>query len=210
MTISDMDRVILTDADGVLLNWEYGVDRWLTRHGYKRVLDVEADYSIAAKYGLSLNEKKKLCRMFNESAAIAFLPPFRDSIKYVRKLHEEHGFVFHCITSLSTDPNAGALRIQNLNRHFGEGVFERFVFLDTGADKDEILAEYKDSGLLWVEDKLENAVSGLKVGLDSVLLKHDHNDVRSNRSADDPVWEEGMDIPRFSNWKEIYEYVVGE
>ena len=76
---------------------------------------------------------------------------------YVKRLHEEHGYVFHCITSLSKDENAQELRRMNLKKLFGKTAFDKFIFLDTGADKDEALLPYKDSGLWWIEDKIDNS-----------------------------------------------------
>ena len=95
------NKVILVDCDGVLLDWEYAFDRWMKRHGYEILVDDV--YKMDVKYGLDITESKKLCRMFNESATIRRLPPLLDAIKYVKKLHEEHGYVFHAITSLSDD-----------------------------------------------------------------------------------------------------------
>jgi hypothetical protein len=134
--------------------------------------------------------------MFNESADIGFIPPLRDAIQYVRKLHEEHGFVFHAITSLSLDYNAVRLRKMNIRNLFGETAFEEIVCLDTGADKDEALERYRDTGCVWVEDKVENAEVGLQLGLNSFLMGHDHN-------AD----YDG-DAIRVQNWKEIYDIIV--
>ena len=37
--------------------------------------------------------------------------------------------------------------------------------LDTGADKDEALAPYFNSGAFWIEDKTENAELGAELGL---------------------------------------------
>lgn len=31
-----MKKVILTDADGVLLDWEYAFDIWMQQHGFAR------------------------------------------------------------------------------------------------------------------------------------------------------------------------------
>jgi hypothetical protein len=137
-----------------------------------------------------------LVRQFNESARIGFLPGLRDSIKYVKKLHDE-GYVFHCITSLSTDYYAGKLREQNLERLFGKGVFEKLVCLDCGDDKDEGLLPYKDSGCIWVEDKPSNALTGHRMGLRSILIDHNFNQYFDN-----------PDIIRVSKWKEIYEEIV--
>lgn len=185
------NKTILTDCDGVLLDWEYAFDAWMKRHGYT-IVDPAA-YKMNIKYGLEKAESKKLVRMFNESAWIRKLAPLRDAIKYVKKLHEEHGFVFHAITSLSNDEYAQHLRTKNLCELFGDTVFERYVYLDTGADKDEALAPYKDSGCVWVEDKPENVDLGIELGLDGYLIKHEHNKDYDGIAT------------QVSTWKEIYE-----
>ena len=190
---ADYEKVILTDVDGVLLNWGYAFNIWMEQHGHKKVQDV---YTVHKAYGIDRDASKRLVRQFNESAAIGFLPPLRDAIHYVRKLHEEYGYVFHAITSLSLDPHAGELRTQNLKKLFGETAFEKYVYLDTGADKDEALAEYKDTGYLWVEDKVENALVGDKAGLDSVIMEHGYNMHRN-------------ELPLMKGWKDIYEYLEG-
>ena len=71
---------------------------------------------------------------------------------YVKKLHEEHGYVFHAITSLSTNQHAINLRQRNLYKLFGETTFEKIVCLGTGEDKDVELLPYKNSGCWWVEE----------------------------------------------------------
>lgn len=193
--MSLVDKVILTDCDGVLLDWEYSFDQWMKRHGYTKKRDDV--YDLATCYDIPKSECKRIVRMFNESANIGFIPPMRDAIRYVRKLHEEHGYVFHCITSLSNDPFAVKAREQNLKNVFGDTVFERVLCLDTGADKDEALEEYKDSGCIWIEDKIENAEVGHRMGLQSILIEHDHN-------AD---FYHG-DIPVLRYWKEVYNQIV--
>ena len=191
-----MDKVILTDVDGVLLNWEYAFNIWMQRHGYRLGKNANS-YDMGERYDLNDKKKRELVKFFNESAAIGYLPPLRDAIHYVRKLHEKHGYVFHVLTALSDDHQAQDLRRQNLQKLFGETVFEKFVYCDTGADKDEILEPYTDSGLIWIEDKVENAELGLKLGLQSILIEHAHN-------------MHITDIPLMKNWKDVYSYVAGE
>lgn len=192
------EKVILTDVDGVLLDWLFAFTQWMNKHGYNEVPGTENEYDMNIRYGITKVEKERLVRMFNESAWIRKLPPLRDAIKYVKKLHEDHGYVFRVISSLSDDYYAQHLRTKNLIEMFGPSVFESFVYLDTGADKDEALEQYRDSGCFWVEDKPENAILGRDIGLESILVAHDFNDI------------EGIDgIPRAKNWKEIYEIIVG-
>jgi hypothetical protein len=88
----------------------------------------------------------------------------------------------------------------NLEKLFGETAFEELVCLDTGADKDEALKPYKDSGLYWIEDKLSNAVTGLDLGLKPILIEHGFN------MLDDIP--KGM--TKVVNWKEIYNHITGE
>jgi len=189
------EKTILVDCDGVLLDWEYAFDNWMARHDYK--VTQLGDYLMDVKYGLDKPEAKRLIRMFNESATIRKLPPLRDAIHYVKKLHQEHGYVFHAITSLSNDTYSQHLRTKNLRELFGNTVFERYTYLDTGADKDEVLEEYRGTGCWWVEDKPANCEAGLKVGLNSVLVEHAHN-------AD----YQHPDVIKARNWKAIYQLIV--
>jgi FMN phosphatase YigB (HAD superfamily) len=190
-------QLILVDADGVLLNWEYAFAIWMEQHGHEKQPGAEFVYDIGDRYGISREQGSKLIKLFNESAAIGFLPPLRDAMYYVKRLHEEHGYVFHCITSLSNDVNAQRLREMNLNKLFGETAFERVTCLETGADKNYALEEYAGSGCWWVEDKPENAEVGHELGLKSILMEHGHNMSHANKQ-----------IPVVKNWREIYAIIT--
>jgi FMN phosphatase YigB (HAD superfamily) len=193
----NLNKLILTDADGVLLDWEWAFNVWMQEHGFEEVPGSKLNYDMSVRYGIPKEQVKKLIRIFNESAAIGFLPALRDAMYYVKRLHEEHGFRFHCITSLSLDPNAQKLREMNLNKLFGTSAFERIVCLDTGADKEEALEEYEGTGCYWLEDKPENAIAGYNAGLRSLLIEHGHNMHH---------YHEGITVVK--NWKHIYEIVT--
>ena len=195
----NLKKLILTDADGVLLDWEWAFNVWMQEHGFEEVPGSKLNYDMSMRYGIPKEQVKKLIRIFNESAAIGFLPALRDAMYYVKRLHEEHGFRFHCITSLSLDPNAQKLREMNLNKLFGTSAFERIVCLDTGADKDEVLQEYEGTGCYWLEDKIENAEAGYRAGLRSLLVEHGHNMHH---------YHEGITIVK--NWKEIYQLITDQ
>jgi hypothetical protein len=175
------NKVILTDVDGVLLDWEWAFNVWMQEHGFEEVPGSKLNYDMSVRYGIPKEQVTKLIRIFNESAAIGFLPALRDAMYYVKRLHEEHGYVFHCITSLSLDPNAGKLREMNLHKLFGKQAFERIVCLDTGADKPE------------------NAVVGHRAGLRSLLVEHGHNM---------HFYHGGVRIVK--NWKEIYQLITSQ
>ena len=192
------DKIILVDADGVLLDWEWAFNVWMQEQGFERVKGYQFVYEMGERYGISKEQVKKLIKIFNNSAHIGFLPALRDAMFYVKRLHEEHGYVFHCITSLSEDNNAGKLRKMNLRKLFGKTAFEKFVILGTGDDKDEALAPYADTGCWWVEDKPENALAGVNAGLNSILMEHGHNMSFKH---------DGVTVVK--NWKEIFNLVTG-
>ena len=199
MKYQNLNKVILADCDGVLLDWEYAFNIWMQEHGFEEVPGSKLSYEMDERYGIPKEQVRKLIRLFNESAAIGFLPALRDAMYYVKRLHEEHGFRFHCITSLSTDPNAVKLREQNLSKLFGKTAFERVVCLPTGADKNEALEEYRDTGCYWIEDKPVNAEAGHAVGLRSLVIEHGHN-----------MHYYHEHITLVKNWRDVYEIVTGQ
>jgi len=192
-------KLILTDADGCLLDWEWAFNVWMQEHGFEEVPGSKLNYDMSIRYGIPREQVVKLIRIFNESAAIGFLPAQRDAMYYVKRLHEEHGYIFHCITSLSLDPNAQRLREMNIHKMFGPTAFERIVCLDTGADKHEALEEYEGTGLYWIEDKPENAEAGYQAGLKCLLVEHGHNM---------HYYHEGITLVK--NWREIYELIAND
>jgi hypothetical protein len=192
-------KLILTDADGVCLDWEWAFNIYMQEHGFEEIEGSKLNYDMSIRYGIPREQVVKLIRIFNESAAIGFLPAQRDAMYYIKKLHEKHGYVFHCITSLSLNPNAQRLREMNIHKMFGPTAFERIVCLDTGAHKDDALEEYEGTGLVWLEDKVENAEAGYKYGLNPLLMVHGHN-MHHYHPGITPV----------KNWQEIYKYVTGE
>lgn len=192
------EKLILTDSDGVILDWEAGFEEWMAEKGYVKLPDYDVKaYSLSIHYGIPKEEIKHLIKQFNESAAIGYLPMYADAIECIPKLYDM-GYDFHMITSLSLDKFAKKARIENLNRYFPFDIFNshNVTCLDVGADKGMALLPYKNRNLFWIEDKYENAMDGHILGLNSLLLIHDHNG-----HIETP-------FPKVKNWKEIYEIVI--
>lgn len=194
-------KYIITDIDGVVLDWEEGFSIWMEHHGHEKVEGFQFIYSIGDRYGMSRNQGHKLVKQFNESAAIGFLPPLRDAQYYVKLLHEKYRYKFIALTSLSLDPYAKYLRERNLNKLMGDA-FERVICLDTGADKDDALAELagyaKYKNCYWIEDKPSNIEAGNKVGFQGILMEHGHN------------MDSGVDAIVVKNWEGIYNLLTDE
>ena len=195
----NLSKLILTDCDGVCLDWEWAFNVWMQEHGFEEITGSKLNYDMSIRYGIPREQVVKLIRIFNESAAIGFLPAQRDAMYYIKRLHEEFGYRFHAITSLSLDPNAQRLREMNIHKLFGATAFERIVCLDTGAHKDDALEEYEGTGCFWIEDKWANAETGYKYGLRPIVLEHGHN-----------MMEYHPDIVILKNWKAIYKHITGD
>jgi|TARA_B100000902_G_scaffold30247_1_gene36208 phosphoglycolate phosphatase-like HAD superfamily hydrolase len=186
-------NLILTDCDGVLLNWENSFIEWMSEQGFTPAPD-NFGYDMSKRFGEKKAKIKSLVREFNNSAWIGFLKPHLDAVWGVEQLAAK-GWRFGAITSLSEDVYAGKMREYNLQQLFGD-VFDFVTCIDTGADKDEALLPYKDSGLYWLEDKPENAKLGADLGLKTIMLRHKHN-----ASFDDAR------IKTVDNWAQLVNYV---
>jgi len=188
-----MIKKIITDCDGVLLDWAFAFDVWMSEQGYKKTPNSFNEYQQTLRYGISEEEALNCVKRFNESGAVGFLPPFRDSQEYVKKLALE-GWKFDVVSSLHIDKYAQKLRAGNLKHLFGD-VFDHIdCSLDFTKSKLSYLKNrYENTNFYWIEDSISHATSGQQIGLKSILMDHSYN----------KDWN-GM---RVKNWKEIYEVV---
>ena len=201
------NRIILTDVDGVLLEWEHHFSKWMLQrtlfdkkgsryHPYRLLEDKENTYEMAERFGVTIPEIRKEIREFNRSAWMGTQRPMPDSQTWVKLLHAE-GWTFIPITSQTSDKPAQELRKKRLGELFGKQVFSNYHILGTGADKDSALAEFHNTGLYWIEDKPKNALAGLNYGLKVLLYDHPYN-----QDFNHPQ------ITRVNNWKQIHEILV--
>lgn len=200
------NRIILTDVDGVLLEWEHHFTKWMLQRNYyneqgeaiypyKLIPNKQNTYEMAERFGLTKFQIRKEIREFNKSAWMGTQEPMADCVQWVKLLHAE-GWTFIPITSQTSDLPAQALRKTRLNTIFGDTVFSNYHILDTGADKDDVLSQFKDTGLWWVEDKPHNVLTGLKFGLRCIIIDHEYN-----RDFEHP------DVVRVNNWQEIHKLI---
>ena len=207
MPISN-NRIIITDVDGVLLEWEHHFTKWMLQktlfddrgaryHPYRLLPDKQDTYWMEERFGLTKNEIRIQIREFNRSAWMGTQRPMLGSQTWVKLLAAE-GWTFIPITSQTSDKPAQELRKRRLGELFGEHVFTNYHILGTGADKDSALAEFHNTGLYWVEDKPANAVAGLKYGLKPILIDHPYNKDLNHDG-----------IIRVNNWQDIHKILSG-
>jgi len=201
------NRIILTDVDGVLLEWEHHFTKWMLQrtlfdergaryHPYRLLPNKENTYEMADRFGITKDQVRKEIREFNRSAWMATQRPMYNSQTWVKLLAAE-GWTFIPITSQTSDKPAQELRKRRLGELFGEHIFTNYHILGTGADKHSALAEFHGTGLYWVEDKPANALAGLNYGLKPILIDHQYN-----RDFEHP------DITRVNNWQDIHQLVA--
>jgi len=189
-----MDKHILTDADGVLVFWVKGFEKFMESRGYEVIPGTSHEYKMTDRYNIDWDTAGALIKEFSESPLIAELEPFGDSLKYVAKLVEK-GFRFTVVTSLSSHPDAKKHRTQNLHNLFGN-IFDEIVCIEMGASKHEVLKRWAASNYFWIEDHMRQAEAGYEAGLRPILIAQPYN---SHYATDL--------FPTVSNekpWEEIY------
>lgn len=192
------NRTILTDCDGVLLDWEKSFTEWMNLHGHLQMPYTDDHYDIADRYRIPHRQADQMVREFCSSAWVRFLPVFRDARSGVAHLVES-GYSFVCITSLSNDPMAAKLRMRNLEDVFGKNVFVDLTCLPTGSRKRSALEKYAGTGMYWIEDNAQNAVDGAELGLKSILIEHGHNAVCEHK-----------EVKRVADWASIVNIIVND
>ena len=96
------DRIILTDVDGVLLEWESHFTKWMISRGYKLKENYKSEYDMGKRFvyyakifasdkqfSEASNDIKIAIREFNKSAWMATQPPMPGSQTWVELLHAE-------------------------------------------------------------------------------------------------------------------------
>lgn len=192
------EKIILTDVDGCIIDWEFGFHMWMETHGHMTV--EEKSWNADKKYGLPEGTGAAMIRIFNESASMGFLPPLRDAQYYVKLLHEKHTYRFVAVTSFSDNEHAIKLREKNLSKIFGPNTFKEVICLPCGAPKDEVFSDLskKYSGHILVEDLIKNAEVAADCGFESILMMHGYNFDYDARD----------DIRKVTDWEEIYNLVT--
>lgn len=192
------EKIILTDADGVLLDWNTAFDKFMSSKGHPRVPETENEYKISTRHNITIHQATNYIKEFNESPSVGHLSPFADSVEHVRLL-SELGFRFIVVTSISSHPNAKIYRTNNLVDLFGD-VFDDIHCIEQGASKAAILMNWADTGYFWIEDHMRQAEAGYEAGLRTILINHPYNhhyrtDLFPTVSVDTP-WNEIFNMVR--------------
>ena len=193
----EKERLILTDCDGTILDWNKAFEEFMYKKGYPKVPDTDQDYSIVVRHKVSTQQTNEFITEFNESSQIKTLEPFADSAEYIKKLSDK-GFKFIAITSVGNLPQIHRDRTQNLKKLFGD-VFNEIHCLEMNTCKQDALTKWANTNYFWIEDHRNQAEAGRRVGLKPILINHPYN----LNYMDDLFPKVSCETP----WKEIYEII---
>ena len=183
-----MRKLLLTDVDGVVLNWSEQFNKYLKQYHPEKALMDPTTFSQTEDIG-------QLIKGYNLTAWIGYLQPHKDAAEILPKF-KQAGYDIICCTAMGHDPYSYSLRKQNLENIF-PGLISRVDVTGFGQPKTEWLSQYKGSGAIWVEDKWTNAIAGVTTGLNTYLMRHEYN-----ASGDDSR------ITKVDNWQQIASKVL--
>lgn len=186
------EKIILTDIDGVVLNWETQFRLWMSDRGYNVVNNNQ--YDIHQLYDIAYHKAEQYCNDFNTSAYIIDLPEFRDAVTGISVL-KEAGYRFIGITSIGDNHYTEKLRKINLEEKFGKDTFIEVHCINE--NKIPLLKSYTDISKFWIEDTPKNAEIGANLGYNTFLIDHLYNEYYKNDN-----------IVRVNNWKEICDIIL--
>lgn len=193
-----MSKTILTDVDGVLLDYTGSFEDWILNVKFPAETIEESlyDFSTIEEWlGITLEESLKLIKEFNQTQYFSNLPSFEDAQEVVNCMKKE-GYNFVAITACDDSEEAYAMRKRNLDKYF-PNVFDDIIHtgLHSKEGKKPFLEKYKNA--IWVEDTYKHALEGHKLGHKTFLMD-------GNRNLGINV-EDG--ITRVNSWWDIFENV---
>lgn len=193
------NKIIVSDCDNVLTNWSDTFVQWAVDDKNLVLKEDHAErFWVKDKFiGLNHGKAHKYVHEFNRTDAIRTLPPLRDAIKYVGQL-ADLGYRFHVITAIEASDEIRERRVENLTNLFGD-VFSEITLVGKWEKKAKFLERYKDTRCWWLEDNVDYAETGHKLGLETVLMSHDYN-----------AHFEHSDIHVAKDWEQIYDLIASD
>jgi len=79
-----MSKIIATDCDGVLLQWEPAFDEWMKLNGFEK--KASDHYQMNMNYWMTEGEMDVLIKVFNESAWMKYLKPVNAKMGDTKKI----------------------------------------------------------------------------------------------------------------------------
>jgi FMN phosphatase YigB (HAD superfamily) len=183
--------LILTDVDGVLLNFMPSFDTWVRGLG---IAPSNLNGRTIADY-LNISDEiaARLVEAFFYQDSVENLDAYPAALEVLPRLYSA-GWRFVAVTAIPNEPDIVARRRRNLEQTFGLP-FDAVHCVGYRGDKSKILGAYRPT--IWVEDHGRNAEVGAELGHRAFLIE-----TRSNHHVV-PVKAE-----RITGWREIEQAIA--
>lgn len=188
-----MKKVLLTDVDGVLVDWVGSFGRYAESQGHKLRMKTPETWEMTEWLGVEGSTIQKLIKEFNSSKAFAEIPVFKDALSALPEISRYYDLV--AITCCSSDPETVANRKKNLEMLNVK--FKEIHCLNATESKSRLLNAYAPT--IWVEDRIEGAEAGHSAGHRAFL-----RDTTYNNNFSHP------DIGRITSWNDILKLIKKE
>lgn len=194
---------IISDVDGVLLDWFNGFDNWIVNtKGIKPLHNTTPSmYKLEDKYPLTGDEIADCIAEFNSSDEFGSLQPIDGSVEHLGYLLADSTKEVAWLSSGSVEGKEELcfeMRSKNLKACFGTDIPGTLLVMR--ASKVEYLKEYKaeyGDNLVFIEDSFEHAQTAVKLGIKTILLDYAYNNNTSRSKL----------LYKAKNWEEIYSLI---
>lgn len=172
-----MQTNLLTDVDGVLLDWATAFRKWAAEQlGPLPPSDV-TDPNYAHQWiGMSFEEGHQFIQRFQHSEHLRDIPAYQDALEQLPAL-QRAGYRIIAISGCGTNPTTVDNRWHNLRTVFGD-IFSDFIPLFYLQTKKDALARYARG--VWVEDAPYHALSGHELGHRTFFMHRNLHPVPDN------------------------------
>lgn len=194
-----MDKpVLLTDCDGVLLQWLAHTPKFVEQLGFDSSHLKDAlngnQYIPFFDIFCANNEIEAMerLRQYNESEFMRSLPVIEDqAIEVVERISNKFDIIV--VTSISDSPLTYQYRKENLEVHYGDSITD-LICLPPDADKSEILNELAESRdvRMWLDDQVRHVHPGIQAGIPSYQFTYGMDCGRNTG-----------EVPEMSSWLKV-------
>jgi hypothetical protein len=181
-------QTLISDVDGIALDWLQGFSKYMESIGYKSLHDKPSFYSMEDIFP-TLEKPYKHIMDFQHSDFYKDLTAYQDAKENYAKLHEL-GVKIVFLSSCGETEHIKNTRLAQLEREFS-GKFDDIILLPLNASKLDTLSKF-EKGNVFVDDLMAHSIDAAKIGHKSFLKNMSYN-----------VNEEGSGVARVDDLKEI-------
>ncbi len=200
MTIDPNNKIILTDIDGVVLDFISNFYDYLeAEHNIKTTHEERMHQGFLHSIGFTDKDHLELFIRYHHSDFFRDLPPFECAVEKINELSDD-GWQFVAITSCHSGDERQSMEItrnsrqDNLDRHF-KGVFKELHIADWQNGKSAFLKAYKPTW--WIDDRVKHANIGHDLGHQSIIME----------SPDLVNMTNDYDLPVAKTWHDIEQMI---